>query len=57
MSQAQGLVEDLMDFKSAFPKGDSIRAATVDNCASKLKKYMVLVSVMSYTSTCATIAR
>ena len=38
MSQAQGLVEDLMDFKSAFPKGDSIRAATVDNCASKLKK-------------------
>ena len=28
-----------MDFKSAFPKGDSIRAATVDNCASKLKIY------------------
>ena len=32
--KAQGLVEELIDFKSAFPKCDTIRAA-VDNCASK----------------------
>ena len=36
LSKAQGLVEDLIDFKSAFPKCDALR---IDNCASKSLSY------------------